>query len=113
MKLLSRILNEYEMDEESISENCFEIVFAFDEAISFGHREHINMQQIKTNLAMESHEEKLHKMIIQSKINDTKDIMKKKAMEIDKSKLEKKLESRSSISSSYDSMPGIGAGLGS
>jgi hypothetical protein len=27
---------------------------------------------------MESHEEKLHKMIIQSKINDTKDIMKRK-----------------------------------
>ena len=113
VKLLSRILNEYEMDEETISDHCFEIVFAFDEAISFGHREHINMVQIKTNLSMESHEEKLHKMIIQSKINDTKDIMKKKAMEIDKSKLEKKLESRSSISSSYDSMPGIGAGLGS
>jgi hypothetical protein len=36
---------------------------------------------------MESHEEKLHKMIIQSKINDTKDVMKRKAMEIDKSKV--------------------------
>jgi hypothetical protein len=39
---------------------------------------------------MESHEEKLHKMIIQSKINDTKDIMKRKAMEIDKHKMEVK-----------------------
>lgn len=39
---------------------------------------------------MESHEEKLHKMIIQSKINDTKDIMKRKAMEIDKHKMEQK-----------------------
>ena len=36
---------------------------------------------------MESNEEKLHKMIIQSKINETKDVMKRKAMEIDKSKL--------------------------
>lgn len=36
---------------------------------------------------MESHEERLHKMIIQSKINETKDVMKRKAMEIDKSKL--------------------------
>jgi hypothetical protein len=39
---------------------------------------------------MESHEEKLHKMIIQSKINDTKDIMKRKAMEIDKHKMDVK-----------------------
>ena len=99
MKPLSRILSDYEMDEESISDNCFEIVFAFDE-LSFGHREHINLQQIKSKLEMESHEEKLNKMIFQSKINDTKDIMKKKAMEIDKIKLEKKLESsRNSISS--------------
>merc|ERR1711977_804213 len=115
LKLLARILNEYEMDEESISDNCFEIVFAFDVAIAFGHREHINMQQIKTNLGMESHEEKLHKMIIQSKINDTKDIMKKKAMEIDKSKLEKKLEGRGSISSfeaGMSSNSGIGSGMG-
>ena len=39
------------------------------------------------NTEMDSHEEKLHKMIIQSKVNDTKDIMKRKAMEIDKSKV--------------------------
>ena len=45
--------------------------------------------QVRQNTAMESHEEKLHKMIIQSKINDTKDVMKRKAMEIDKQKLDK------------------------
>jgi hypothetical protein len=33
--------------------------------------------QVKQSCEMESHEEKLHKMIIQSKINDTKDIMKR------------------------------------
>ena len=48
MKLLSRILSDYEMDEESISDNCFEIVFAFDEAISFGHREHIDTESRRT-----------------------------------------------------------------
>jgi len=30
------------------------------------------VSQVKQNTEMESHEEKLHKMIIQSKINDTK-----------------------------------------
>ncbi|KAL2328984.1 hypothetical protein Fmac_022411 [Flemingia macrophylla] len=38
---------------------------------------------------MESHEEKLHKLVMQSKINETKDVMKRKANEIDKSKIEK------------------------
>ena len=47
------------------------------------------MSQVKTFTEMESHEEKLHKMIIQSKINDTKDVMKRKAMEIDKVKVDR------------------------
>ncbi|KAL5076004.1 hypothetical protein RYX36_014988 [Vicia faba] len=37
---------------------------------------------------MESHEEKLHKLVMQSKINETKDVMNQKANEIDKSKIE-------------------------
>ena len=48
---------------------------------------------MRTYTEMESHEEKLHKMIIQSKINDTKDVMKRKAAEIEKSKVERKVPS--------------------
>lgn len=51
---------------------------------------------------MESHEERLHKMIIQSKINETKDVMKRKAMEIDKSKVER---AREGLSSNYVPAP--------
>jgi coatomer subunit delta len=36
---------------------------------------------------MESHEEKLYKLVQQSKVNETKDLMKRKASEIDKSKV--------------------------
>ena len=43
--------------------------------------------QVKSYCEMESHEEKLHKMIIASKIKDTEDIMKRKALEIDKHKV--------------------------
>lgn len=50
---------------------------------------------------MESHEEKLHKMIIQSKINDTKDVMKRKAMEIDKLKLDRDAKAREGKAPSY------------
>jgi len=62
------------------------------QVISLGHKENATLAQVRTYTEMESHEEKLHKMIIQSKINDTKDLMKRKAMEIDKSKVERKLE---------------------
>jgi len=62
------------------------------QVISLGHKENVTLAQVRTYTEMESHEEKLHKMIIQSKINDTKDLMKRKAMEIDKSKVERKLE---------------------
>ena len=96
LRLLGNVIPEYVeiLDEEGISHCAFDLIFAFDEVIALGHKEHTNAQQVGINLAMESHEEKLHKMIIQSKINETKDIMTKKAMEIDKAKLESKMEGR-------------------
>ena len=42
------------------------------QVISLGHKDNVTVMQVKQNTEMESHEEKLHKMIIQSKINDTK-----------------------------------------
>ncbi|WIA16825.1 hypothetical protein OEZ85_013762 [Tetradesmus obliquus] len=94
LRLLSKLVPEYAggagLDEEAVSRAAFDLVFAFDEVISHGHKENITVQQVKQNCEMESHEEKLHKMIIQSKINDTKDIMKRKAQEIDKHKIDAK-----------------------
>ena len=95
LRMLAKTLPEYcyqQVDEEGVSKAAFELIFAFDEVISAGHKENVPMNQIRTFMEMESHEEKLHKMIIQSKINDTKDVMKRKAMEIDKIKVEKKME---------------------
>mmetsp|Transcript_17379 Transcript_17379/g.43669 ORF Transcript_17379/g.43669 Transcript_17379/m.43669 type:complete len:512 (-) Transcript_17379:3269-4804(-) len=92
LRLLSKLIPEFcqSLEEEAVARNAFDLIFAFDEVISLGHKENITILQVKQNCEMESHEEKLHKMIIQSKINDTKDIMKKKAMEIEKSKMESK-----------------------
>ncbi|XP_068654219.1 coatomer subunit delta-like [Aristolochia californica] len=91
LRLLSKIVPEYSLslDEEGICKNAFELIFAFDEVISLGHKESVTVAQIKQYCEMESHEEKLHKLVRQSKINDTKDIMKRKASEIDKSKLDR------------------------
>ncbi|KIY98750.1 Coatomer subunit delta-1 [Monoraphidium neglectum] len=91
LRLLAKLVPEYagpEVDEPAITAAAFDLIFAFDEVISAGHKENITVQQVKQNCEMESHEEKLHKMIIQSKINETKDLMKRKAIEIDKHRVE-------------------------
>lgn len=60
----------------------FDLVFAFDEVITNGgHRESITLAQIQTNLLMESHEEKLHQMIEQSKMTQAKEEGDRKAKE--------------------------------
>ncbi|GFQ03960.1 coatomer subunit delta-2 [Phtheirospermum japonicum] len=91
LRLLSKLVPEYSysLDEEGIGKTAFEILFAFDEVISLGHKESVTVAQVKQYCEMESHEEKLHKLVLQSKINETKDVMKRKASEIDKSKIEK------------------------
>lgn len=90
LRLLSKIVPEYcpGLDEDGICKVAFELIFAFDEVISLGHKENVTVTDVKQYIEMESHEERLHNMIVQSKINETKDIMKRKANEIDKIKIE-------------------------
>mmetsp|Transcript_23161 Transcript_23161/g.61937 ORF Transcript_23161/g.61937 Transcript_23161/m.61937 type:complete len:326 (-) Transcript_23161:1297-2274(-) len=76
LRLLSKVLPDQAggVTEEAVQGKMFELVFAFDEVITTGgYREQISLQQIQTNLSMESHEEKLHKMIEQSKVASAKD----------------------------------------
>ncbi|KMZ66631.1 Coatomer subunit delta [Zostera marina] len=91
LRLLSKIVPEYSpsLDEEGVCSAAFELIFAFDEVISLGHKESVTVSQVKQYCEMESHEERLHKLVMQSKINETKDLMKRKANEIEKNKIEK------------------------
>lgn len=91
LRLLSKLVPEYapSLDEEGVCKMAFELIFAFDETISLGHKENVTVAQVKQYCEMESHEERLHKLLMQSKINETKDVMKRKASEIDKSKIDK------------------------
>ncbi|XP_076935065.1 coatomer subunit delta-like [Bidens hawaiensis] len=91
LRLLSKVVPEYSasLDEEGICKNAFELIFAFDEVISLGHKENVTVAQVRQYCEMESHEERLHKLVLQSKINETNNVMKRKANEIDKSKIEK------------------------
>ncbi|KAF5185621.1 Coatomer subunit delta [Thalictrum thalictroides] len=91
LRLLSKLVSEHtpSLDKEGII-SSFDIVFEFDEVISLGHKEIVNVAQVKHYCEMESHEEKLYNLARQSKINETKEVMKRKACEIDKSKIDKK-----------------------
>lgn len=73
LRLLSKVVPDIAgavntLNEERISDKCFDLIFAFDEVITAGgYREPITLPQIRTNMDMESHEEKLHNMIKISK----------------------------------------------
>ncbi|KAH9612486.1 hypothetical protein KSS87_009935 [Heliosperma pusillum] len=99
LRMLSKLVPEYaySLDEEGISSASFELTFAFDEVISIGHKENVTVALVKQYCEMESQEEKLHKLVLASKINETKDLMKRKANEIDKSKIEKNKSYMSSM----------------
>ncbi|XP_021752481.1 coatomer subunit delta-1-like [Chenopodium quinoa] len=90
LRMLSKLVPEYAfpLNEEGICKMAFELIFAFDEVISLGHRENVTVTQVKQFCKMESEEEKLHKIVLQNKIKETKENMKHKAIDIDKSKAE-------------------------
>ncbi|KAL2920902.1 Coatomer subunit delta, partial [Bienertia sinuspersici] len=80
LRMLSKLVPEYalSLDEEGICKKAFELIFAFDEVVSLGHREDVTVMQVKQYCEMESQEEKMHKQMLQSKINETKDVEKNK-----------------------------------
>lgn len=101
LRLLSKLVPEVAggVSEDRVMDKMFELVFAFDEVLTTGgHRENITMTQIQTNLTMDSHEEKLHKMIEQSKIGSAKEEADRKAKAFREEKRQQK-------------MAGIGGGM--
>ncbi|KAF8820689.1 adaptor complexes medium subunit family protein [Cardiosporidium cionae] len=75
-RLLSQVAQDVcqeTLSDEVILKNSFDLVFAFDEVISFGYRESVTLSQIQSYTIMESHDEKLHSLIRQSKEKEEKE----------------------------------------
>ena len=53
------------MEESEISENAFNLIFAFDEIVALGYRESVTLAQIRTYVEMDSHEEKVYQAVRQ------------------------------------------------
>ena len=59
--LFARLVPDYckSNNEREIAKNAFELVMVVDEVISVGYRENVDLGQIRTIMAMESHEERI------------------------------------------------------
>ena len=110
LRILAKLIPEYSssLTETGILHSAFEIIFAFDEVISMGAREGVNLNQVRENLEMDSHEERLHKMIMQSKVDSTTAAMKQKALEIEKAKMARRLGGGAGGAGGYPGGPGGG-----
>lgn len=71
------------VDERDVLLNCFEIISAFDEVLTLGYKENLQLSQVKTYLEMESHEEKIHNIIERNKEIEVAQKTKIKAQQIE------------------------------
>lgn len=65
LQLVSRVVSSIcrPTDAREIDRNAFELLSSFDEIISLGYRENVNLAQVASISEMESHEEKIQEMI--------------------------------------------------
>lgn len=90
------------LGEEKVLDKVYELIFAFDEVITAGgYRENINIQQIRTNMEMESHEEKLHNMIKASKMESAKEQANNAARAIKQQKMSNMMEGMGSSATGH------------
>ncbi|KAL1920710.1 uncharacterized protein VTP21DRAFT_1087 [Calcarisporiella thermophila] len=70
-------------DELEILRNAFEIISSFDEIVSLGYRENVNIAQVKTITEMESHEEKIQEIIARNKEQEAKEELKRRMRQLE------------------------------
>ncbi|KHJ79692.1 hypothetical protein OESDEN_20654 [Oesophagostomum dentatum] len=123
LRLFSRVIPEYcrSNDEKEILAHDFDLIFAFDEVVTLGYRESVNLAQIRTFTEMDSHEERVFLQIKEAQERAAKQAMAEKAKEfkrMQKEALSKGLKPSSrSTSSPHFFCPvhvlGLDAGFGS
>ncbi|CDZ97948.1 coatomer subunit delta [Phaffia rhodozyma] len=71
------------VDEPTIIHHAFDLIAAFDEIVSLGYRENVNVQQVRAVLEAESHEEKVQEIIARNKEAEVKEEMKRRAKQLE------------------------------
>ena len=90
LRLLAKVVPDVAggFQEHAINENAFELIFAFDEVLTAGgYKEDVSLSAIRTNLLMDSHEEKIANALQKSKQDAAKVEMQKKAKTLQEEKM--------------------------
>ncbi|KAF9476942.1 hypothetical protein BDN70DRAFT_995325 [Pholiota conissans] len=85
LHLFARVVSDLcrSADEREILKNAFELLGAFDEIVSLGYRENVNLMQVRSVLEMESHEEKIQEIIARNKEAEAKEELKRRAKQLE------------------------------
>jgi len=92
LRLLAKVIPDVAggQTEMAVNENAFELIFAFDEVLAVGgYKEDITLSAIQKNLAMESHDEKMHLAIEEKKKEEAAKRMQERQNEIQKQKIDR------------------------
>jgi len=91
LRLLAKVIPDVAggQTEANVNEHAFELIFAFDEVLTVGgYKEDITLSNIQKNLAMESHDEKVHMMLEEKKKEEASKRMKERSDQIARGKME-------------------------
>jgi hypothetical protein len=90
VRLLAKVIPDVAggLQEHAINEHAFDLIFAFDEVLTAGgYKEEATLSSIRTNLLMDSHEEKIHLALKQSKEDAARATMQKQAKTLQEKKM--------------------------
>ncbi|KAI8990663.1 hypothetical protein BD414DRAFT_484412 [Trametes punicea] len=85
LHLFARVVSDLcrSAEQREILKNEFELLSAFDEIVSMGYREPVNLMQVRNVLEMESHEEKIQEIISRNKEAEAKEELKRRAKQLE------------------------------
>ncbi|EKM84345.1 hypothetical protein AGABI1DRAFT_82023 [Agaricus bisporus var. burnettii JB137-S8] len=103
LHLFARVVSDLcrSADEREILKNAFELLGAFDEIVSLGYKESVNLMQVRSILEMESHEEKIQDIIARNKEAEAKEELKRRAKQLEMQRREQQRRAASGSGSSY------------
>ncbi|EIM88032.1 uncharacterized protein STEHIDRAFT_94912 [Stereum hirsutum FP-91666 SS1] len=114
LHLFARVVSDMcrSADQREILKNSFELLGAFDEIVSLGYREMVNLMQIRSVLEMESHEEKIQEIIARNKEAEAKEELKRRAKQLEMQRREQQKRAAAGMGGGGNS-GGFGSGMGS
>ncbi|CEG69916.1 coatomer subunit delta [Rhizopus azygosporus] len=114
LHLFARVVTDIcrSFDEADIFRNAFELLCAFDEIISVGYRENVNLFQVKSSIEMESHEERIQEIIAKNKEAEAKEELKRRAKQFELQRKEAQKRGQEFMQGNYKSgNSGFGGGF--